>query len=92
MDAMNPPSHTHVAFADESNWSEGQFRSIALVSMARDDCERFRSEFLALPRQARQAEFKWNDISTPSGKKLADFFFARSGSRMRNRTLCSEWR
>lgn len=74
---MNQADYTHVAFADESNWNQGRFRSIALVSATVDDARAFHSDLDVLRSKHGTSEFKWRDTKQRYGIALADFFFAR---------------
>ena len=50
---MTTSQHSHVAFADESNWNRGRFRSIALVSAAVGDGRAFRRELHRVSQERR---------------------------------------
>jgi len=80
---MSQVDYTHVAFADESNWNQGQFRSISFVSATADNARIFHKELDALRHKYSKSEFKWSGrLSEHHGKALADFFFQRH-DRMR---------
>ena len=74
---MMVEDYTHVAFADESNWNKGRFRSIALVSAAVADARLFHKELDALRLEHGESEYKWKDIKQRHGIPLIDFFFHR---------------
>lgn len=74
---MQQTEYTHVAFADESCWGHGRFRSIALVSTTADDARAFHKDLDALRKKYGKSEFKWENIGRPHGIALVDFFFQR---------------
>jgi hypothetical protein len=74
---MSKPAYTHVAFADESSWNQGRFRSISLVSAAVEDARRFHQELEALRKNHGVLEYKWHATRFRHGIALVDFFFAR---------------
>ncbi|HUV65628.1 MAG TPA: DUF3800 domain-containing protein [Sedimentisphaerales bacterium] len=74
--------YTHVAFADESNWNKGRYRSIALVSAIVEDARIFHNELDAIREDLGTREFKWVKANQRQGITLADFFFERC-DRMR---------
>ena len=79
---MNASSYTHVAFADESNWNQGRFRSISLVTAAVEDARAIHQELDKLRQSHNKTEYKWNKTRRCHGIALADFFFAHR-SQMR---------
>ncbi len=66
--------YTHVAFADESNWNKGRFRSIALVSAELDDARLFHKQLKA---NHGGGEYKWVKTNKRRSIELVDFFFQR---------------
>lgn len=74
--------YTHIAFADESNWNRGRFRSISLVSTAVEDARAFHRDLEALRQTQGKSEYKWTGAKQRHGIALADFFFQRH-DRMR---------
>jgi hypothetical protein len=74
---MARSDYTHVAFADESNWNQGRYRSISLVSAAVQHARIFHYELDALRKTRNKLEFKWVKTDTRHGVALADFFFER---------------
>jgi len=58
---MMTSQHSHVAFADESNWNRGRFRSIALISAAVGDARAFRRELDEVSQERRE------DAAAPPG-------------------------
>jgi len=56
---MTAVPYTHVAFADESNWNQGRFRSISIVSAAVEDARRLHQELAALRQSHGRTEYKW---------------------------------
>jgi len=74
---MPKEQYTHVGFADESNWIQGRFRSIALVSAAVDDARAFHQELDELRQNYGKSEFKWRKTNHRHGIALVDFFFER---------------
>ena len=79
---MITTGYTHVAFADESNWNQGRFRSISLVSAAVEDARKYHIELNTLRKSHNKTEYKWKDAKKYHGIELVDFFFARC-DRMR---------
>lgn len=57
-----PERVTHVAFADESHWNEGQYRSICVVSAPRPEAVALHRAIRALVAQAGLLELKWSKI------------------------------
>lgn len=75
---MAANAYTHVAFADESNWNQGRFRSISLVSAALPDARTFHTELDSIRAAHGKSEFKWSDrLKKAHGIALADFYFQR---------------
>ncbi|NQU43199.1 DUF3800 domain-containing protein [bacterium] len=74
---MTNSDYTHVAFADESNWNQGRFRSISLVTAAVEDARAFHRELDTLRQSHGRTEYKWKKTKRAHGIALADFFFAR---------------
>jgi hypothetical protein len=68
---------THVAFADESNWNQGRYRSISLISAALDDARLAHRELAVLRTRFGKSEFKWQTTSPKHGIALVDFHVAR---------------
>ena len=68
---------THIAFADESNWNRGRYRSISLVSARLDDARRFHHELNSLRKSHGKSEYKWSDTRERHGIALAGYFFSR---------------
>jgi hypothetical protein len=71
------PNYTHVAFADESNWNRGRFRSISLVTADVECARKYHQELDALRKGHNKSEFKWSRFQEREGMRLADFFFER---------------
>lgn len=74
--------YSHVAFADESNWNQGRFRSISLVSARKDHAREFHRQLNSLRAKHGKAEFKWRGTTRRHGIELIDFFF-QSCDRLR---------
>lgn len=53
---------THVAFADESNHDKGRFRSIALISLKKDDLENMNESLIEILNESNVSEFKWSKL------------------------------
>jgi hypothetical protein len=79
---MGTEHHTHVAFADESNWNQGRFRSIALVTAPLASARAFHRDLEALRKYLGASEFKWKKARRKYGVALLDFFF-KHHARMR---------
>lgn len=79
---MPEVEYSHVAFADESNWNKGRYRSIALVSASVTDARAFHKDLKVLREYHGKSEFKWKSTKQDHGVALADFFFQRH-DRMR---------
>ena len=61
---MTAGDTTHVSFSDESHWSEGQYRSICLVSLSKDDLECLEDELSSIINRAGINEFKWTKLKS----------------------------
>lgn len=72
---MASPQYTHVGFADESNWNQGRYRSVSLVSAPVNDARALHQELDAIRKQYKKNEFKWKKANKVHGIALADFFF-----------------
>jgi hypothetical protein len=70
--------YTHVTFADESNWNEGRFRSISLVTTTVENARIFHGELDALRQSQNKKEFKWHKVVERHGIVLTYFFSQRS--------------
>jgi hypothetical protein len=69
-------NETHIAFADESNWNDGRYRSIAIVSCKSIHIDSVIEEFKSLIFSLDKHEFKWSKISRRHGISIVDFTFA----------------
>lgn len=76
---MAAGSYSHIAFADESNWRTGRFRSISLTTATAADARQFHLDLVQLRRNHGTEEFKWKSIHREHGLGLADFLFGRLG-------------
>ncbi|MBR8828057.1 MAG: DUF3800 domain-containing protein [Gomphosphaeria aponina SAG 52.96 = DSM 107014] len=54
---------THLAFSDESNYNDGKFRAISVISLKRESHELLANE---LKKIAENKEVKWNEINGDS--------------------------
>ena len=63
---------THIACSDESNWSFGRYRSIALVTAQAEHFEAFTNELLALLKDSGINEFKWERLKTARDRFAAE--------------------
>ncbi len=79
---MQEATYTHVAFADESNWNHGRFRSLSLVSATVKNARALHRELDIIRQEHNAKEFKWTNTKWRHGIALADFFFQRC-DRMR---------
>lgn len=62
---------THVAFADESSWNEGRFRSICLVSATRSAAIELHRDVGAIIRKSRFHELKWSRLRSARMREAA---------------------
>jgi hypothetical protein len=53
---------SHLAFADESHWNSGRFRSLALVTLRHADLPAFSYELQRLLEESKVKEFKWERL------------------------------
>jgi len=74
---VSDTAYTHVGFADESNCSQGRFRSISLVTATVDDARAFHQDLDGLRQSHGRTEYKWKGAERRQGIALGDFFFAR---------------
>jgi hypothetical protein len=63
--------HTHVAFSDESSHNTGRYRSLGLVTAARDAMDELTEEAAQLLASSRVRELKWSDLSTAKDRFAA---------------------
>lgn len=54
---------THVAFADESRYTEGRYRALAVVSLTCADQTGFEAALSALLRSSSVRELSWKDVT-----------------------------
>ena len=59
MTAARVSHHTRVAFADKSSYNFGRFRSLALITAARDQVDALTSEAASLLASSSVREMKW---------------------------------
>ncbi len=75
----------YLAYADESSWNTGRFRSIALATLQSTDAEDLRNELVALLDESNVQEFKWQKLKKAKyrfpAKKLVDFTFKYSDTK-----------
>jgi hypothetical protein len=62
---------THIAFADESHYTAGRFRSLAVVSLALSDGPQFDSEIRGLLRESSVTELSWKNLASGRDKHAA---------------------
>ncbi len=71
---------THVGFSDESNWNQGRFRSLGLVSSQIDDAAESERRLAGLLRESGLQEFSWKKLDGArerfAAMKLARFSIA----------------
>lgn len=60
---MNRTKVTHVGFGDESNWNQGRYRSIGLVSCALSSLEELEAALRNLLEESAVSEFKWKELA-----------------------------
>ena len=63
---------SHVGFSDESNWNDGQYRSIGMVSLPVGSLESLEAELASLLRAANVSEFKWTKVNSGRTKSVAE--------------------
>jgi len=79
---MSRNDYSHVAFADESNWNKGQYRSISLVTAEVDDARDIHCDLDEIRSQHNIKEFRWNKTNGKLGTEIASLFF-KNCKRMR---------
>ncbi len=57
-------SFTHIAFADESNWNQGRFRSICMISGEKETIIRLNNEIKNKLIESNIDEFKWRNFNS----------------------------
>ncbi|AMW31988.1 DUF3800 domain-containing protein [Fervidobacterium islandicum] len=65
---------THFAFCDESNWNQGRFRSIAMVSVPAKEFQGIQRDFKEILTTNGKQEFKWKKIHDAVYKRIAYAF------------------
>ncbi len=68
---------TNIAYSDESNYNDGRYRSIAMVSLSAAIVKRCHTDLENLLAASNVAEFKWNELNSAqmrfAGVKLLDY-------------------
>jgi len=59
---MNDTRITHVGFSDESNWNQGRFRSLGLVTTSVAELKILENETKRLLLESNMQEFKWKKL------------------------------
>lgn len=59
---MNKNSVTHVGFSDESNWNQGRFRSLGLITTSVKELKALEEETKRLLYESNVQEFKWKKL------------------------------
>lgn len=54
---------THLGFSDESNWNDGRFRSLGLVTTSLDLYEALNGQLQHLLEESKVKEFKWKNLT-----------------------------
>lgn len=67
-----PRRLTHLGFSDESNWNQGRYRSIALVTMAAQDAEAIEASVQAILQESNVRELKWHKVSSAKDRFAAE--------------------
>ncbi len=78
----NLGTYSHIAYADESNWNNGRFRSIALITTTADAAQELSLALEAIGIEYRSSEFKWEKAKKNHGTALITLFF-KNYHRMR---------
>lgn len=85
---------THLAYADESAYNDGRYRSIGLITVRSDDAPALVEELLTLLRDSSITEFKWENLRGArerfAAKKMLDFT-VRNAHAKRLRLDCIVW-
>lgn len=63
---------THIAFADESRYTEGRYRALAVVSLRYTDHAAFAAELTGLLRDSSVGELSWKDATGARERFAAD--------------------
>lgn len=69
MNGTNPP--THIAFADETNYSNGRYPGIGVVTLAISDFDAIQSSLADLLRESNVSEFGWKNLKSARYKFAA---------------------
>lgn len=70
---------THICYSDESNWNNGRFRSVCMISLPLEHVDELETKILEKLKESNVDEFKWGNLH--SGKyrfaavKLIDLVF-----------------
>ena len=64
--------HTHVALADESSHNIGRYRSLGLVTCAREDVDVPSAEAAQLPASSSVHELKWSLLNSARDRHAAE--------------------
>jgi len=68
---------THVGFSDESNWNQGRFRSLGLVTTSHNQLGILNKDLQKILAESNVSEFKWKKLTGAkerhATKKLIDF-------------------
>ncbi|MDA8216789.1 MAG: hypothetical protein M0Z94_04145 [Dehalococcoidales bacterium] len=62
---------THIAFADESHWNKGRYRSICTITLPIESFPYIEGEVRAIVEQMRSREFKWEDVRGAEQRQAA---------------------
>lgn len=76
MTAARVSHHTRVAFADKSSYNFGRFRSLALITAARDQVDALTSEAASLLASSSVREMKWAQLRSARERFAADKLLA----------------
>lgn len=76
---------THIGFSDESNWNQGRFRSIGLVTTLVDKLTTLNDELKKLLEESQVTEFKWKNLAGArerfAANKLVAFAVEKASAR-----------
>lgn len=59
---VSEPIITHVGFSDESNWNQGRFRSLGLITTPMHQLKALEDETKRLLHESNMKEFKWKKL------------------------------
>lgn len=69
---MRQQQVTHVGFSDESNWKQGRFRSLGLVTTSVDYVDSLSNMLRCFLLESNMKEFKWKQLDGDNERRIAE--------------------